>query len=181
VAGTFYITLGDILGACGVFQQDPQGGTFSFTVACIHDAIRIHSLQCWAPAVVGNTVSASFSNINEIQKSTIVSDTVVDSTNAAYIRMTPPPNTDWDKWLLPVVSPNTVVFTIRAPINTIIDLNLSMQQWSNPDDDGLLLVPVTTGLAGGGPPAVSAIYYLALDGPTAAHNILKPIGLPTTF
>lgn len=158
------ITPTSLLGACGA-----MGTVVNAFVTTIADAVRVNLIEIWSPpASQGAAATCSvdflgFGNSPNVE----VSDTTVSVANPAHILTSPPAQSLASFWQ---VGGATTLFTITAPVGSIIDVHLSFIL----DDGGEVgqAIAVATSV-------VQTLYYLSLD-PVATHRY-TPVSLTTTF
>lgn len=160
------ITPTSLLGAAGT-----MGTTVNSFVAPFSACVKVNSLKMWAPPPSqGSTATCSVDWVGSIssQVSNLeFSDTSNSVTTPATVRCVPPKQSLASFWQQ---AGSTTLFTLVAPVGTIIDVSLSLILQD--DDTAPVGIAVTTA-------AVGSVYYLSLD-PNATHRYV-PVSLTTTF
>jgi hypothetical protein len=163
----FPVTASDIIFAAGAV-----GTVVNTTVSAIFASARVNRVQIWSPPSAQGAFTtcalewSGSANGNNLE----VSDTSVSVAVPAMINTQPPARSLASFWLTPAVV-NLPVFTMTAPVGSIIDLHLSLIL---SDDE---IAPQTVGVATA---ALGKVYYLALDNQAGTHNF-PPVSLTTTF
>lgn len=132
-------------------------------------SFKVNRVSIWTPpASQGASATCSvdwpgFANSPSLE----FSDTTVSVATPAYVSCAPPPMSLASFWQ---VSSATTLFTLVAPVGSIIDVELSLILQDN--DVAAAASAVATGILG-------SYYYLSLD-PNATHRY-TPVSLTTTF
>lgn len=116
--------------------------TTTTQLTSLYTAFRIRRIKIWAPPasnlvpvtttlIWGSANNTSFTSAGSAQKT--VSDTSIGSTVGAFINSRPPKNSPASFWQRPTTSNQIPLFELSAPINTIVDVQLSLQNDMNAD------------------------------------------------
>jgi len=157
------ITPTSLLGAMGTL------GTAALTNTAYFGSVKVASIEMWAPPAsqgASTTISVNFiGTANSPNRE--YSDTTVSVATPAHLKCTPPAMSLASFWQVPSA---TALFTLIAPVGTIIDVMLT--GILNDQDENPVNITVVTTAAG-------FSYYLSLD-PVATHRY-TPVSLATTF
>jgi hypothetical protein len=151
-------------------------GTMATTIALVNSFIgsfRIRSVEVWSPpAAQGAFATCSLDwqggpNSPNVE----VSDTTVSVTSPAHFRTAPPARSLAGFWQTHVN--NNQMFTLVLPVGSIVDLDLDLVMYDedSTETQATRIVAAAT---------IGTVYYLALDNPGGAHNLV-PVSLTTTF
>jgi hypothetical protein len=132
--------------------------------------IKIKKVSMWAYANSATPVTLNMQWTSEYGPAKMVSDTSGGSTYPAHISSTPPVNSAASFWRISGVDETQVIFTIDAPIGTIIDVDCDLYLQDNVT--GLYNPVAVTGAVTG---TLGIMYGSALDQSNSA--VIKPEGL----
>jgi hypothetical protein len=141
-------------------------GASAFAPFC--DAVRIKRIRIWTPCLNGaapitcSVLWASLSNFGLPQE---VADTSSNIARHAHVDCRPPKNSLVSDWLLLTTASTTILFTVRAPQGSIMDVDYDVQYR---DDTGNPALIMTSG------PALGGIGYADFGSTT-----FTPVELPT--
>jgi len=131
----------------------------------ILSAFRLKSIEIWgSTGTLGTTTTASVEWLSENGPSTVISDTSVGTAQPLYVRTSPPANSLASFWSVQGNDESTVVMTIIAPANSVIDITYEVVL-----RDGEASVLVTTAATG----AIGQVYMTYLDG--VSSGLLQPV------
>ena len=133
-------------------------------------SVKVLVVEIWTPcAAVGNPATCEILWHTTGEIATIeVSDTTLSTARPAHVRSVPPPRSLAGFWLDPSAGNAVDVVSITAPLNSVIDVVLSVVLM---DTGG---VAQTYSIAAG---AIGRLFYTPLDGST---DVFPPIGLNWT-
>jgi hypothetical protein len=136
------------------------------TVNSFYGSVKVNQIEMWSPpASQGSSTTCSVDWIgSSYQPNREYSDTSVSVATPAHVISSPPPMSIASFWQ---TSSTNTLFTLIAPVGTIIDVHLSLIL--NDSDESLVTASVTTATLGN-------IYYLSLD----PNKHYTPVSLTTT-
>jgi hypothetical protein len=137
-------------------------------VVSFFGSVKVQSVSVWSPPASQGSASTCSVDWEGLANSPNreVSDSSVSVATPARIVSAPPPMSLASFWQ---TQSATTLFTLTAPVGSIIDVKLSLI--AQDDDVASAATAVTTG-------TLAAVYYLSLD-PNATHRY-TPISLTTT-
>lgn len=164
--GTYVVPSVALLAAAGSFTK-----TTNSIVNSLFGSVKLDRIEMWSPpASQGSFATCSVEFIGQTQANTVeYSDTSVSTAQPAHLNCVPPPQSLASFWQTGAGG-GVNLFTIVAPVGSIIDVSLSLILWD--DDIGATSTAVATA-------ALGNVYYLALD--NATGHSLPPVSLTTTF
>lgn len=149
-------------------------GTSSTTIASLFQAFKIRRIRVWGPPaqnLVPVTVSLTwgggttgFATSGQPQRT--ISDTSTGATRVAFVDSKPPRNSPASFWQRPTTANQFVLFEITAPINTIVDVHMVLQQDMNAD-----ATPSTNNITG--PATVGDVYGYFIE----SADLMTPVGV----
>jgi len=157
------ITPTSLLGACGAMAT-----VLNTSVATLSSSIKVDHVSLWTPPAsqgASATCSINFLGLGNTP-SREFSDTTVSVAEPAFVSCKPPPQSLASFWQVPS---NTTMFTLVAPVGTIIDINVNVILADGTDNTSIIVATA----------ALGSVYYLSLD-PVATHRY-TPVSLTTTF
>lgn len=145
------------------------------SLTSLYTAFKIQRIKIWAPPasnlvpvtttlIWGSANSTAFTSAGSAQKT--VSDTSIGSAVGAFISSRPPKNSPAAFWQRPTTANQIPLFELQAPINTIVDIVLSLQNDMNAD-----ATPTTVTIAG--PANVGEVYGSLIE----TAGLLSPVGI----
>jgi len=151
------MTDNEILTAAGVIATSATVG------AAIHSSFKIHRVTIWSPpASQGASTTCSLNWVQVVERE--ISDTSVSTAVPAYLTSVPPAGSQAAFWNS---NQGTTLFSMVAPVGSIIDIDLTLIMQDNLGSASAVLVGATVGNA----------YYCCLDSNTNATGIYKPVSL----
>lgn len=141
----------------------------------LFSSFKLHSVEMWAPMasdLVPVTASVEFQTPAAAAigaPNSLRSDTSMGADQCAHVMSSPPPNSLAATWQSRAAT--GVLFTLNGPINSIVDVHLSLylQNGETPLAVANALVAATVG----------TVYCRGLDGAAAAATVLPPVSYTT--
>lgn len=165
-AAVLPISVGNILGACGVI-----GTVTNSTVATWASCFQLNKVTVWPAS------SSTAAEVPELlwaagESSQIADQALINSipegiTNSSALVFKPPKKSLSEFWITSADSA-AVMFRISCPIGSVIDVSLKYRL-----SNAIANLGVTVATA-----VLGTVYYLPLDGP--ASNAYVPLGVPST-
>jgi len=165
------VSLQQLLAVCGMVTT-----TVNTTATKLADSVKINSVKIWSPSSLGARVEISWlSTASIFTRPVAMSDICTSTSVPAHIFTVPPKNELFSDWLVATsTSADINIFQITCPANSIVEINLTYQEYTGLSNTLPSVFTFASGAA-----VLGNIYYGFLD--TSATHKLPPVDLPGNF
>jgi hypothetical protein len=136
------------------------------------NAIRINRIEMYAAPLIGNSSSPTTVQVEWVSTygpSKVISDTTISASLVAVVKSKPPQSSLASYWSLRNSNESDTLMFLTAPVNTIVDLNVSIVY-----QDDSVANAVSTSSTG----TIGVLYATYLDGPRSGASLV-PVSLPS--